>query len=188
MQLNQLKDNEGARQSRTRVGRGIGSGKGKTCGRGMKGQKSRSGVAIKGFEGGQNPLYLRLPKRGFINSGRKEYATINTGDLQRFVDSGRLSEKDKITSALLAEKNILKPTKAGVKVLAKGELKAKLNISVEAFSVAAEKAVSKAGGSLVKVEAATAEAAKTPKKSAASKSGAKTEKKPAKKAASKAKD
>ena len=148
MKLNQLKDNVGARKARMRLGRGIGSGKGKTCGAGQKGQKSRSGVAINGFEGGQMPLYRRLPKRGFNNLFRKRYGIINLGRLQAAVDRGRLNDGDTVTVALLAEKGLARPQKDGLRLLAKGELKAALKPEVTGASRAAIAAVEKAGGSV----------------------------------------
>ena len=154
--LNQLSDNEGARKSRMRVGRGIGSGKGKTCGRGHKGQKSRSGVAIKGFEGGQQPIYRRLPKRGFNNYNRKELEVINLSDLQRFIDAGRIDSKKPITVESLITSEILHGNKDGIKLLAKGELKAKVTIEVDAASGAAVAAIEKAGGKVTILEQAAA--------------------------------
>lgn len=150
--LNELKDNNSSKKSKMRVGRGIGSGKGKTCGRGHKGQKSRSGVAIKGFEGGQTPLYSRLPKRGFTNVFRKIYTTINTGEIQKYIDSGRLKESDKITPEVLKEKGIIKKINSGLKILGKGELKSKINVESAFVSKSAEKIIEKAGGSIKKIE------------------------------------
>ncbi len=160
MKLNELKDNDGAKKNRKRVGRGIGSGTGKTAGRGHKGQKSRSGVAIKGFEGGQMPINRRLPKRGFHNSNRVEYSTINTGMLQKALDDKRIKASDKITEEFLVEKGLARKNVNGIKLLGKGELTAKLNIEVTKASKSAEAAVSKAGGSLKLVEKKTATAAK----------------------------
>src|SRR5688572_20521371 len=145
--LNELRDNPGANKLRTRVGRGIGSGKGKTCGRGGKGQTARTGVAINGFEGGQMPIHRRLPKRGFSNIFRTEYAVINTGDLQRFVESKRLKADAQVTAESLRELGILKGT-LPLKLLAKGEIKSKLKISVDKASKAAIALVEKAGGSV----------------------------------------
>ncbi|MBN8532080.1 MAG: 50S ribosomal protein L15 [Alphaproteobacteria bacterium] len=145
--LNTIKDNEGARKRRMRVGRGIGSGKGKTCGRGGKGQTARTGVAINGFEGGQMPIHRRLPKRGFSNIFRTEYAVINTGDLQRFVDAKRIKADAEVTSESLQKLGLLKGS-LPLKLLAKGELKTKLKISVDKASKAAIAAVEKAGGSV----------------------------------------
>ncbi len=148
MKLNELKDNEGAKKNRKRVGRGIGSGTGKTAGRGHKGQKSRSGVAIKGFEGGQMPINRRLPKRGFTNANRVEYATVNTGMLQKALDAKRFSASDKITEDFLVEKGLARKNSNGIKLLNKGELTAKLTIEVTKASKSAEEAVKKAGGSV----------------------------------------
>jgi large subunit ribosomal protein L15 len=146
MKLNEIKDNEGARKSRTRVGRGIGSGKGKTAGRGMKGQKSRSGVAIKGFEGGQMPLHMRLPKRGFNNPFGKDYAIVNLGAVQKAVDAKTLDAKKTIDQAALKAANLVRGGKDGVRLLGKGEISAKLNFAVAGASKSALEAVEKAGG------------------------------------------
>jgi ribosomal protein L15, bacterial/organelle len=161
MKLNEIRDNEGARKSRTRVGRGIGSGKGKTGGRGVKGQKSRTGVAIKGFEGGQMPIYRRLPKRGFNNKNfRTEYAVVNIGRLQKAIDNGKIDAKKPINAEVLQEAGLVTKLKAGVRLLAKGELKAKVTIEVARASGSAVEAVEKAGGTItqtVSVEAPAAE-------------------------------
>lgn len=154
MQLNQLADNAGARRDRKRIGRGIGSGTGKTGGRGVKGQKSRSGVAIKGFEGGQMPIYRRLPKRGFKSLNRVELAVLNLSDLQKFVELGRISEKDTVTTSLLKERSLVRSNAAGVKILAKGVLKAKLKLEVDAASATAVEAIKKAGGAITTPDAA----------------------------------
>jgi len=148
MQLNEIKDNKGARKGRMRVGRGLGSGKGKTAGRGYKGQTSRSGVAIKGFEGGQMPIHRRLPKRGFNNHTRVEYDVITLRDLQVLVDNGTFKAGDTVTTAALKEKGIVPKASEGVKLLLKGELKAKLNIDVERASKNASAAIEKLGGSV----------------------------------------
>lgn len=148
MKLNEISDNPGARKSRTRVGRGIGSGLGKTAGRGQKGQKSRSGVAIKGFEGGQMPLHMRLPKRGFNKPNRLEFAVINVGDLQRAVDAGRLEAGQTIDEAVLKAMGLVTHVRDGVRLLGRGELSAKLDVVVAGASAAAKAAVEKAGGSL----------------------------------------
>ncbi|MDG4720385.1 MULTISPECIES: 50S ribosomal protein L15 [Thalassospira] len=148
MKLNELADNPGARKARTRVGRGIGSGKGKTSGAGQKGQKSRSGVAINGFEGGQMPVYRRLPKRGFKNPFKKQFGVVNLGTLQTAVDNGVLEEGANVTIAVLTEKGLARPQKDGLRLLAKGELKAKLNIEISGASKAAVEAVEKVGGSV----------------------------------------
>lgn len=150
MKLNDLRDNDGARKSRMRVGRGIGSGKGKTAGRGHKGQKSRSGVSIKGFEGGQMPLYRRLPKRGFNNSRfAKSYAVVNLGRLQQAIDAKRLDAKGTINADALRDAGLLSSVKDGVSLLAKGELKTKISIEVVRASKAAVAAVEQAGGQVI---------------------------------------
>ncbi len=157
MKLNELSDNPGAAKKRMRVGRGPGSGKGKTAGRGIKGQKSRSGVAINGYEGGQMPLYQRLPKRGFNKPNRKKFAVVNLGLLQKFVDAKKLDAKGEITEDTLVEAGIVRRRLDGVRVLAKGELTAKLKLSVTGASKSAVEAVEKAGGSLTLTGAAPAE-------------------------------
>ena len=148
MKLNDIRDNEGARKGRIRVGRGIGSGKGKTGGRGQKGQKSRSGVAIKGFEGGQMPLHMRLPKRGFNNPFGKDYAEVNLGQVQKLVDAKKLDAKNTIDHEALKAAGVARGGKDGVRLLAKGELSAKLTFKVAGASKAAVEAVEKAGGSV----------------------------------------
>lgn len=157
MKLHELRDNPGATKARKRIGRGPGSGTGKTGGRGIKGQKSRSGVAIKGFEGGQMPLYQRLPKRGFNKPNRKKFAVINLGLLQKFVDEKKLDAKAAITEDALIACGLVRRKLDGVRVLAKGEITAKLNIEVTGASKAAIDAVEKAGGSLKVTVAAAAE-------------------------------
>jgi len=157
MKLNELADSPGARKARPRVGRGIGSGKGKASGAGQKGQTSRSGVAINGFEGGQMPIYRRLPKRGFKNPFRKLFGVVNLGTLQTAVDNGVLEEGANVTIDVLVEKGLARPQKDGLRLLAKGELKAKLNIEITGASKSAIEAVEKAGGS-VKVLAPVAAA------------------------------
>ena len=147
MKLNDLRDNEGSRKGRMRVGRGIGSGKGKTAGRGQKGQKSREGVSINGFEGGQMPLHMRIPKRGFNNIFAKDYAEVNLGAIQKAVDSGKLTATD-ITQAELNAAGLTRGGKDGVRLLGKGELTAKLNFTVAGASKTAREAVEKAGGSV----------------------------------------
>jgi len=149
MKLNEISDKPGAKQTRTRVGRGIGSGKGKTGGRGVKGQKSRSGVAIKGFEGGQMPIHRRLPKRGFTNIFRKRYVAVNVGRLQQAIDAGKLDAKATITGEVLKAAGVVTHVRDGVRLLGKGELKAKLSIEVAGASKGALAAVEKAGGSVV---------------------------------------
>jgi large subunit ribosomal protein L15 len=148
MKLNQLSDNQGSRKGRMRVGRGIGSGKGKTAGRGGKGQTARTGVAINGFEGGQMPLHMRMPKRGFNNIHRLRYVEVNIGRLQQAIDAGRLEAKGTIDGAVLVSAGILRRTRDGVRLLAKGEIKAKLSLKVAGASKAAIAAVEKAGGSV----------------------------------------
>jgi len=158
MKLNELRDNDGARKARTRVGRGIGSGTGKTAGRGHKGQKSRSGVSIKGFEGGQMPLYRRLPKRGFTNAKfSKHYAVVNLGRLQQAIDAKRLSAKGTIGADVLSEAGLVNRLRDGVSLLAKGELKTKITIEVARASKAAVEAVEKAGGKVIVTGAAEIE-------------------------------
>ncbi|MCK5574941.1 MAG: 50S ribosomal protein L15 [Sphingomonadales bacterium] len=159
MRLNELADNPGATKNRKRIGRGIGSGKGKTGGRGVKGQKSRSGVAIKGFEGGQMPLYQRLPKRGFNNINRKNFVPVNLGKLQEAIDAKKIDAKKTITIDVLQAAGLVNGVKDGVRLLAKGELKAKVTIEVSGASAAAIAAVEKAGGTVaVTVKAAPAKA------------------------------
>jgi large subunit ribosomal protein L15 len=146
MKLNELADNPGANTRKKRVGRGPGSGKGKTAGRGIKGQKSRSGVAINGYEGGQMPLYQRLPKRGFNKPNRKKYAVVNLGLIQKFIDAKKLGTD--ITEDALIESGLVRRKLDGIRVLAKGEFTAKATISVTGASKSAVEAVEKAGGSL----------------------------------------
>jgi large subunit ribosomal protein L15 len=157
MKLNELHDNEGATKRKKRVARGPGSGLGKTAGRGIKGQSSRSGVALAGYEGGQMPLYRRLPKRGFNKPNQKHYAVINLGILQKFVDAKKLDVKTDVTEDLLVSTGIVRRKLDGIRVLAKGELTAKLKIVVTGASQAAIDAVAKAGGSLTVTSAAKAE-------------------------------
>ena len=151
MKLNELNDNGGARKGRMRVGRGIGSGKGKTAGRGQKGQKARSGVAINGFEGGQMPLHMRIPKRGFNNIFGTDYAIVNLGMVQKLVDAGKLDAKAVIDHAALKAAGVARGGKDGVRLLAKGELTAKLNFDVAGASASAVAAVEKAGGSVKQI-------------------------------------
>jgi len=151
MKLNQLSDNPGANRDRKRIGRGIGSGKGKTAGQGHKGQKARSGVAIKGFEGGQMPLHRRLPKRGFNNIFALKYKVVNTGRLQTAIDAGRLDASAPVDAAALKAAGIVKSAPDGIRLLAKGELKTKISITVAGASKAAVEAVEKAGGSVTVV-------------------------------------
>ncbi len=159
MKLNELRDNPGARKGRIRVGRGIGSGKGKTSGRGVKGQKSRTGVAIKGFEGGQMPLYRRLPKRGFNNKAfRKTYAEVNLGRLQRAIDDGRIDPGQPIDGAALVAAGLISRELDGIRLLAKGQITARVTIAVAGASKAAIEAVGAAGGEVI-LPAGTGEAA-----------------------------
>jgi large subunit ribosomal protein L15 len=151
MKLNEISDNPGARKARMRVGRGIGSGKGKTGGRGVKGQKARAGVSIKGFEGGQMPLHRRLPKRGFKKPFRLDFAEVNLGALQAAIDAGRLDPAKPVDGAALQAAGLVTKLRDGVRLLGKGELKAKLSLSVAGASKPAIAAVEKAGG---KVEVA----------------------------------
>ncbi|MCX7889897.1 MAG: 50S ribosomal protein L15 [Rhodobacteraceae bacterium] len=159
MKLHELRDNPGAARKSKRVARGPGSGKGKTAGRGIKGQTSRSGVALGGYEGGQMPLYRRLPKRGFNKPNRLRYAVVNLGILQKFVDARKLDPKAEITEDVLVAAGVVRRRLDGVRVLAKGELTAKLKLSVTGASKAAVAAVEKAGGTLtVRAPAAAAAA------------------------------
>jgi large subunit ribosomal protein L15 len=148
MKLSEIADRPGARKTRRRVGRGIGSGKGKTAGRGVKGQKARSGVAVKGFEGGQMPLHRRLPKRGFNKPFRKQFNEINLGRLQAAIDAGKLDAKGTIDAEALVKAGILRRAKDGVRLLGEGELKAKVALTVAGASKSAVAAVEKVGGSV----------------------------------------
>ena len=148
MKLNEIKDNEGSSKDRIRVGRGIGSGKGKTGGRGVKGQKARSGVAINGFEGGQMPIYRRLPKRGFNNIFASEYVTVSLGRIQTAIDAEKLDPKALVDAAALKAAGIIRRTKDGVRVLSGGELTTKVSIEVAGASKAAVEKIEKAGGSI----------------------------------------
>jgi large subunit ribosomal protein L15 len=146
MRLNELRDNPGATKTKKRIARGPGSGKGKTAGRGLKGQKSRSGVAIKGYEGGQMPLYQRLPKRGFNKPNRKAFAVVNLGIIQKFIDAGKLS--DEITEDSLIASGLVRRKLDGVRILAKGTFSSKVKLTVTGISGAAKSAVEAAGGSV----------------------------------------
>lgn len=146
MKLHELRDNEGANRKKKRVARGPGSGKGKTAGHGVKGQTSRSGVALNGYEGGQMPLYRRLPKRGFSKPNRLDFAVVNLGQLQAFVDAGKLDAKSDVTEDALVAAGVIRRKLDGVRVLAKGELKAALNLIVAGVSKAAAEAIAKVGG------------------------------------------
>jgi large subunit ribosomal protein L15 len=159
MKLNELRDNEGATHSRKRLGRGIGSGSGKTAGRGVKGQKARSGVAINGFEGGQMPLYRRLPKRGFKNPNAKDFNTVSLGRIQAAVDAKKLDAGETVNSEALIKAGIIRRAKDGVRVLAGGELKAKLSFDVTGASKGAVEKIEKAGGSVKVAEKAKADSA-----------------------------
>ncbi len=157
MKLNELRDNPGAAKKSKRVARGPGSGKGKTAGRGIKGQKSRSGVTIGGYEGGQMPLFRRLPKRGFNKPNQKKFAVVNLGLIQKFVEAGKLDAKKEITEDVLVEAGIVRRKLDGVRILAKGEISSKLKLAVTGASKAAIAAVEKAGGSLSVTTATAAE-------------------------------
>lgn len=148
MKLNELQNNPGAMTKKFRVGRGIGSGKGKTAGRGVKGQKARQGVSIKGFEGGQMPLYRRLPKRGFNNHSRQDFVVINLSQLQAAIDAGKLDNKAAIDGAALKKAGLITKTRDGVRLLGNGELKAKVNLQIAGASAKAQEAVEKAGGKI----------------------------------------
>ncbi|AQT45117.1 50S ribosomal protein L15 [Bartonella sp. W8122] len=153
MKLNQLRDQEGATKNRKRVGRGIGSGMGKTAGRGVKGQKARSGVAINGFEGGQMPVYRRLPKRGFNNLFAKSFNEISLGRLQAAIDAGKIDASKPVNVAVLKAAGVIRREKDGVRLLSDGELKAKVTLDIAGASKAAIEKVSKAGG-VVNIQAA----------------------------------
>lgn len=148
MKLNELHDNPGATKQRMRVGRGIGSGKGKTAGRGVKGQKSRTGVSINGFEGGQMAIYRRLPKRGFNNIFRKDFVTVNLGRLQAAVDAGKIDAAQTVNAESLVAAGIVRRAKDGIRLLGTGELTSRLSIEVAGASKSAVAAVEKAGGSI----------------------------------------
>ena len=174
MKLNDIRDNPGARKSRVRVGRGIGSGLGKTAGRGQKGQKSRSGVSIFGFEGGQMPLHMRLPKRGFNNIFAKDYAEVNLGAIQKLVDAKTLDAKGTIDHAALKAAGVGRGGKDGVRILGKGDFSAKLSFKVAGVSKGAREAIEKAGGSVEVIEVVPAS------EKAAAKKGSKRDAKKAK--------
>jgi large subunit ribosomal protein L15 len=149
MKLNEIRDNRGATEARKRLGRGIGSGLGKTSGRGHKGQKARTGVAVRGFEGGQMPIYRRLPKRGFKNIFRKDYRVVNLGRIQAAIDAEKLNAGEPVDARALSAAGLIKTAGDGVRLLAKGELRAKITIEVAGASKAAMAAVEKAGGTVV---------------------------------------
>ncbi|KRA19712.1 50S ribosomal protein L15 [Brevundimonas sp. Root608] len=169
MKLNEIRDNEGAHKKRMRVGRGPGSGKGKTAGRGVKGQKSRSGVAIGGFEGGQMPLYMRMPKRGFNNPGALKLAEVNLWRLQDAIDAKKLDIKGEIKGDALVAAGVIRRVKDGVRILGTGEIKSKLNLVVWSASAGAVKAIEAAGGTVVqeRIAAEAKAAARVEKRNAA---------------------
>ncbi len=169
MKLNEIRDNEGAHKKRMRVGRGPGSGKGKTSGRGVKGQKSRSGVAIGGFEGGQMPLYMRMPKRGFNNPNALKLAEVNLWRLQEAIDAGKLDGKSEINGEVLVAAGVIRRVKDGVRLLGTGEIKGKLNLVVWSATSGALKAIEAAGGSVTqqRIEAEAKAAARVEKRNAA---------------------
>ena len=169
MKLNEIRDNEGAHKKRMRVGRGPGSGKGKTAGRGVKGQKSRSGVAIGGFEGGQMPLYMRMPKRGFNNPNALKLAEVNLWRLQDAIDGGKLDIKGEIKGDALVAAGVIRRVKDGVRILGTGEIKSKLNLVVWSASAGAVKAIEAAGGTVVqeRIAAEAKAAARIEKRNAA---------------------
>jgi large subunit ribosomal protein L15 len=172
MRLNEINDNEGARKRRVRIGRGIGSGVGKTGGRGGKGQTARSGVAIGGFEGGQMPLHRRLPKRGFNKFRPKDFNEINVGTLQKAIEEGKLKAGQSVDVATLIEAGILRRPKDGLRVLGTGELKSKLTVTANGASASAKAAIENAGGSLKIIEVKILEADEVKrKKTAAKKAG-----------------
>ncbi|QOF71688.1 50S ribosomal protein L15 [Aminobacter sp. SR38] len=157
MKLNDLRDNAGATHSKKRLGRGIGSGSGKTGGRGVKGQKARSGVAINGFEGGQMPLYRRLPKRGFTNIFAKSFVTVSLARIQAAIDAKKLDAKEAVTGEALVKAGVIRRVKDGVRILGDGELKAKVAFDVAGASKPAIEKIEKAGGSVKLPEVAAAE-------------------------------
>ena len=158
MKLNELRDNVGATRKKKRIGRGPGSGKGKTGGRGIKGQNSRSGVAINAFEGGQMPLYRRLPKRGFNKPNRKEFAVVNLDGILAFIEAGKIDAGAPITEDVLVASGLVRRKLDGIRVLARGEVSSALTIEVTGASKAAVEAVAKAGGSLKTAATAAADA------------------------------
>lgn len=157
MKLNEISDNAGARKGRMRVGRGIGSGKGKTAGRGQKGAKARSGVSINGFEGGQMPLHMRIPKRGFNNIFAKDWAEVNLGMIQKFIDAGKIDASAPVDHAALKAAGLARGGKNGVRLLGKGELTSKVSFKVDGVSKGALEAVQKVGGSVELPEAKPSE-------------------------------
>ena len=181
MRLNELRDNQGARKTRVRVGRGTSSGKGKTCGRGVKGQKSRSGVSIKGFEGGQMPIHMRLPKRGFNVPNPKKLNAVNLGRLQQALDAGKLNASDAVNTASLKSAGVIRRELDGVRIIGNGELKTKLDFEVFGVSASAREAIEKLGGKITVLAPAPskddddAKAEKKAKKKAAKKAEADVE-------------
>jgi large subunit ribosomal protein L15 len=181
MRLNELRDNQGARKTRVRVGRGTSSGKGKTGGRGVKGQKSRSGVSIKGFEGGQMPLHMRLPKRGFNVPNPKKLNAVNLGRLQQALDAGKLNASDAVNTANLKSAGVIRRELDGVRIIGNGELKTKLDFEVFGVSASAREAIEKLGGKIIVLAPAPSEgddeakAEKKAKKKAAKKAEADVE-------------
>jgi large subunit ribosomal protein L15 len=157
MKLNELHDNPGATKKRKRVARGPGSGTGKTAGRGIKGQKSRSGVAIGAYEGGQMPLYQRLPKRGFTKPNRKKFAVVNLNIIQKFIDAGKIDASAPVTEDVMVASGLVRRKLDGIRVLAKGDFSAKIDLTVTGASKSAVDAVAKAGGSLTVTSAAAAD-------------------------------
>ena len=149
MKLNEIKDNVGSTSSRKRIGRGIGSGTGKTSGKGHKGQKSRSGVSIKGFEGGQMPIHRRLPKRGFTNINRIKYTELNLHNIQKLIDGKKIDPKKTINYKTLLDLGLVRSKKAKIKLLGKGDIKVKIDIEVSAFSKSAKESVEKIGGTVI---------------------------------------
>lgn len=156
MKLNELKPKEGSTKARKRVGRGIASGTGKTAGRGYKGQKSRSGVSIGAFEGGQMPIYMRMPKRGFTSRNRKNFAEVNLSTLQEAFDAKKIDGKDTLTAETLVKAGVIRRAKDGVRLLGRGELKAKLNLKIAGATKSAQEAVEKAGGKVEIIEITSA--------------------------------
>ena len=152
MNLNEIKDNKNASRNRKRLGRGIGSGTGKTSGKGHKGQKSRSGVSIKGFEGGQMPIHRRLPKRGFTNINRKPFVVLNFSRIENLINENKIDPKKIINSQTLLDLGVVKSLKSRIKLLAKGEIKTKINIEVDAASASAKDFIEKLGGSITIIE------------------------------------
>lgn len=179
MRLNELSDNPGATKARKRVGRGIGSGKGKTAGRGVKGQKSRSGVSINGFEGGQMPIHMRLPKRGFNNINRKRYAELSIATLERAVAAGKIKKGDKLDGVVLVKAGVIRRSNDGVRVIGGGELSVALDLHVAGATKGAQAIVEGAGGSITLVEGKPERAVRDTEAAPAKKAAKKTAKKPA---------